>query len=161
MPSYNLIDAPEGALNCRRRSQARKRRVMMSISDKGQEASVVNLNAVEIKAFVPARDFALSKRFYEDLGFTIAWSDSDLAYLRCGNCSFLLQNFYNPEHAGNFMMHLLVADVEAWWQHVENSQLRAQYDVRAEPPVDRPWGMRDFTIVDPSGVLWRIAQNTG
>ena len=40
-----------------------------------------------------------------------------LAYLRCGDCSFLLQNFYHPEHAGNLMMHLLVADVEAWWQH--------------------------------------------
>ena len=64
------------------------------------------------------------------------------------------------QHAGNFMMHLLVADVEAWWHHVEESQLAAKYDVRAEPPDDRPWGMRDFTIVDPTGVLWRIAQNT-
>ena len=93
-----------------------------------------DLNAVEIKAFVPARDLALSKRFYEDLGFTIAWSDSDLAYLRCGDCSFLLQNFYHPEHAGNFMMHLLVADVEAWWRHVEKAQLAAKYGVHAEPP---------------------------
>jgi catechol 2,3-dioxygenase-like lactoylglutathione lyase family enzyme len=125
-----------------------------------EEALMSDLGAVEIKAFVPARDFALSKRFYEDLGFTIKWSDSDLAYLHCGDCSFLLQNFYNPEHAGNFMMHLLVADVEAWWHHVEKSQLPAKYDVRAEPPDDRPWGMRDFTIVDPTGVLWRIAQNT-
>jgi catechol 2,3-dioxygenase-like lactoylglutathione lyase family enzyme len=125
-----------------------------------EEALMSDLGAVEIKAFVPARDFALSKRFYEDLGFTIKWSDSDLAYLHCGDCSFLLQNFYIPEHAGNFMMHLLVADVEAWWHHVEESQLPAKYDVRAEPPDDRPWGMRDFTIVDPTGVLWRIAQNT-
>jgi hypothetical protein len=93
------------------------------------------------------------------LGFTIASSDSDIAYLHCGECSFLLQNFYNPEHAGNFMMHLLVADVEAWWRHVEKVQLAAKYDVRAEPPGDRPWGMRDFTIADPTGVLWRIAQN--
>jgi hypothetical protein len=96
-----------------------------------EEALMSDLGAVEIKAFVPARDFALSKRFYEDLGFTIKWSDSDLAYLHCGDCSFLLQNFYNPEHAGNFMMHLLVADVEAWWHHVEESQLAAKYDVRA------------------------------
>jgi catechol 2,3-dioxygenase-like lactoylglutathione lyase family enzyme len=118
-----------------------------------------DLDAVEIKAFVPARDFALSKRFYEDLGFTIAWSESDLAYLHRGDCSFLLQNFYNSEHAGNFMMHLLVADVDAWWRHVKESQLAAKYDVRAEPPDERPWGMRDFTIVDPRGVLWRIAQN--
>src|SRR5262245_10417491 len=126
----------------------------------GQELAVGHLDAVEIKAFVPARDFALSKQFYEDLGFTVAWSDSDIAYLRCGDCSFLLQDFYDGEHAGNFMMHLLVADVEAWWQHVETSQLVAKYGVRAEPPADRPWGMRDFTIVDPTGVLWRIAQNT-
>ena len=41
------------------------------------------LNDIEIKPFVPARDFALSKQFYEDLGFTIAWSDAGLAYLRC------------------------------------------------------------------------------
>jgi hypothetical protein len=74
-----------------------------------------DLKAIEIKAFVPARDFAFSKQFYEDLGFTVAWSDSDLAYLHCGDCSFLLQNFYQPEHAGNFMMHMLVPDVEAWW----------------------------------------------
>jgi hypothetical protein len=71
---------------------------------------MAQLSAIEIKAFVPARDFALSKQFYEDLGFTIAWSEPDLSYLRCGDCSFLLQNFYNPEHAGNFMMHMLVPD---------------------------------------------------
>lgn len=29
------------------------------------------LDTVEIKAFVPARDFELSKRFYADLGFQI------------------------------------------------------------------------------------------
>ena len=71
-----------------------------------------DMSVIEIKAFVPARDFALSKRFYEDLGFTIKWSSDDLAYVQHGNASFLLQNFYVPEHAGNFMMHVLVEDVE-------------------------------------------------
>jgi uncharacterized glyoxalase superfamily protein PhnB len=33
--------------------------------------------------------------------------------------------------------------------------------VKAEPPADRPWGLRDFIIVDPTGVLWRIGQNIG
>ena len=28
-------------------------------------------------AFVPARDFALSKQFYQDLGFVLAWSSDD------------------------------------------------------------------------------------
>lgn len=119
----------------------------------------MTLNTVEIKALVPARDMALSLRFYTDLGFTVPWSSDDLAYLHAGDCSFLLQAFPAREHAENFMMHLLVEDVEAWWRHVEAQDLVGRYGVRATPPADRPWRMRDFTLTDPSGVLWRIAQN--
>jgi catechol 2,3-dioxygenase-like lactoylglutathione lyase family enzyme len=117
------------------------------------------LTAVEIKAFVPARDFELSKQFYQDLGFVLVWSDEQLAYFRCGECSFLLQHFYREEHASNFMMHLLTSDVEAWWQHVIASRLTERYGVLVEALGDRPWGLRDFAIVDPTGVLWRIGQN--
>ena len=56
-----------------------------------------NMTAVEVKAFVPAKDFDLSKRFYEDLGFSLAWASDALAYFRHGNSAFLLQNFYNKE----------------------------------------------------------------
>jgi hypothetical protein len=82
-----------------------------------------NMATVEIKAFVPALDFALSKRFYQDLGFTLAWSDDDLAYFRHGHSSFLLQNFSKEETPNNFMMHLLVEDVDAWWHHVQEQEL--------------------------------------
>lgn len=119
----------------------------------------MNLDTVEIKAFVPARDFKLSKRFYEDLSFTVAWSSDDLAYLHAGPSSFLLQRFYQQEHAANFMMHLLVADVQAWWKQVVDQQLAGRYGVKAQAPEDRPWGVRDFVLVDPTGVLWRIGQN--
>lgn len=118
-----------------------------------------SLRAVELKAFVPARDFARSLDFYRDLGFSLTWSSDDLAYLHCGACSFLLQRFYVKEHAENFVMHLLVEDVDAWWRHVEQQQLAARYGVRALPPEDRPWGLRDFVLDDPSGVLWRIGQD--
>jgi catechol 2,3-dioxygenase-like lactoylglutathione lyase family enzyme len=117
------------------------------------------MQASEIKAFVPARDLALSLRFYADLGFRIPWQSDDMAYLHVGGCSFLLQRFYVKEHAENFMMHLLVPDVEAWWQHVVAQDLAARYGVLTEPPADRPWGIRDFVLGDPTGVLWRIGQN--
>jgi len=120
---------------------------------------MANMTTVEVKAFVPAKDFDLSKRFYRDLGFDLAWSDDHLAYFRHGSSSFLLQNFYNEVHAGNFMMHLLVEDVEAWWRHIQDQGLPAKYGVHAEPPADRPPGMRDFVLVDPTGVLWRVGQN--
>jgi uncharacterized glyoxalase superfamily protein PhnB len=120
---------------------------------------VGNLATVEVKAFVPARDFDLSKQFYQDLGFDMAWSSDALAYFCHGDSSFLLQNFYVKEHAENFMMHLLVEDVDAWWQRVQAQGLASKYGVRAEPPEDRPWGLRDFVLVDPTSVLWRIGQN--
>ena len=124
------------------------------------EMPIVNeLEAVEIKAFVPARDFALSKQFYQDLGFTVAWSSDGLAYLHHGNCSFLLQNYYVKEHADNFMMHIIVTDVDAWWRHVEAQGIPSKYNVKVEPPEDRSWGLRDFILVDPTGVLWRIGQD--
>jgi uncharacterized glyoxalase superfamily protein PhnB len=119
----------------------------------------MTMETVEIKAFVPAKDFELSMRFYTDLGFTIPWSSDDLAYLHAGNCSFLLQKFYVKEQAENFMMHLLVVDVEAWWRHVQEQRIVERYGIRAEPPGDRPWNMRDFVLIDPTGVLWRIGQN--
>ena len=78
----------------------------------GEDPAVNNMTTIEAKAYVPSKDFALSKRFYQDLGFDLAWSSEDLAYLRHGNSSFLLQNFYKKEPADSFMMHLLVEDVE-------------------------------------------------
>jgi uncharacterized glyoxalase superfamily protein PhnB len=58
------------------------------------------------------------------------------------------------------MMHLLVEDVEAWWQRVTESGVAAKYGVKVTAIELQPWRMRDFCVTDPSGVLWRIAQNT-
>jgi len=118
-----------------------------------------NLNTVEIKAFVPAKDFELSQRFYQALGFRMPWCDDDLAYLHCGDCSFLLQNFHVPEHTANFQMHLLVENVDDWYARVQAERIGERFGVRIGSPEDRPWAMRDFVLFDPSGVHWRIAQN--
>ena len=118
-----------------------------------------NLKTVEIKAFVPAKDFQRSKQFYQALGFAMPWCDEDLAYLHCGDCSFLLQNFHVPEHTANFQMHLLVENVDDWYARVQAERIGERFGVRIGSPEDRPWAMRDFVLFDPSGVLWRIAQN--
>ncbi|MDG9923942.1 MULTISPECIES: VOC family protein [unclassified Pseudomonas] len=118
-----------------------------------------NLNTTEIKAFVPAKDFERSKAFYQDLGFRMASDGHGVAYFHHGNSSFLLQDFYVREQAENFVMHLLVEDVDAWHRHVSESGLAERYGVRMGDLVDQPWKMREFVLFDPSGVLWRIAQN--
>lgn len=119
-----------------------------------------NLRITEIKAFVPAKDFELSKRFYQDLGFTMASEGGGVAYFHFGHVSFLLQDFCAESLAENFMMHILVEDVEAWWAHVQDSQVASKYGVKVSAIEAQPWRMRDFCLFDPSGVLWRIGQNT-
>lgn len=119
----------------------------------------MNDRVIEIKAFVPAKDYALSLRFYADMGFTLASDTDGVAYFHHGSAAFLLQRFHDERHTGNLMMHLLVEDVDAWWQRLHDSALVATYGVSLTKPELRPWGKRDFTLTDPSGVLWRIAEN--
>ena len=119
----------------------------------------MNLRAVEIKAFVPARDFVRTKQFYQDLGFRLASDGGGVAYLHVGEAAFLLVD-QADEPAGELTMHLLVEDVDAWRRKVDASGVIATYGVTVTDVVQQPWKMRDFTLRDPSGVCWRIAQNT-
>ena len=82
-----------------------------------------NLTVTEIKAFVPARDFSLSRQFYQDLGFTLASDGDGVAYFHFGAVSFLLQDHYHEALAEHFMMLILMEDVAAWWAHGEESQI--------------------------------------
>jgi hypothetical protein len=97
-------------------------------------------NVVDLKTFVPAKDFALSKRFYLDLGFTENWGNEQMAELQLGGYRFLLQSFYVKDHAENFMMHLMVEDADAWWAHINAIGLTEKYDLhRVRPPELQPW----------------------
>jgi hypothetical protein len=90
-----------------------------------------NFTTVELKAFVPSKDFDVSKQFYQELGFTVAWSHEGMAYIRRGQSAFLLQKFYVKAFAENLMMHLLVEDVESWWEHAHEVLFEVRTKVRA------------------------------
>jgi len=118
------------------------------------------LPVTELKAYLPAKDFDLSKRFYVDLGFTLEWTgpDNSLACFGIGSARFLLQKVRAKFRPDYFMMHLLVPDVQRWWNHIQEHKIAETYQIKVEPPEDRPWGIRDLVVIDPSGVLWRIGQ---
>jgi uncharacterized glyoxalase superfamily protein PhnB len=40
-----------------------------------------------------------------------------------------------------------------------NSGLAEKYSVNVSEITEQPWGMLDFVLHDPSGVLWRFGQN--
>lgn len=42
---------------------------------------------------------------------------------------------------------------------MNGSGIAARYGVKVTELVIQPWRMKEFCLYDPSGVLWRIAQN--
>jgi len=69
------------------------------------------------------------------------------------------QDYCAESQAENFMMHILVEDVDSWWEHIHESDVMEKYGIKITPIENQPWSMKDFCITDPSGVLWRIGQN--
>ena len=110
------------------------------------------------RPFLPAKDFALSKRFYEALGFEKVL-DGEVAIFNAGSGGFILQPYFQKEWAENFMMQLMVDDLDAWWAHIETLDLAKRFGVPLpRAPAVQPWGLRIAYVVDPSGVLWHVAQ---
>jgi len=119
-------------------------------------------SVVTMRPFLPSRNFEESKRFYEALGFAVVSLGDKTAHVQLGRTggsfSFLLQDFYQKDFAENLMMHLLVDDLDAWWEHIVSLNLKERFGV-GEPraPQLESWGLRVAYVFDPAGVLWHIA----
>ena len=114
----------------------------------------------DVRAFVPALDFAMSKAFYEAIGWTTVWTDGDgLALMELGGHRFMLQNFYVKDWAENFMLTVVVADAAAWHGRVSAALSTGAYGIArvAEPKVE-DWGATVTYVWDPSGVLLHFTQ---
>lgn len=63
------------------------------------------------------------------------------------------------EWAENFMVHVEVADADAWARHARAVlEAGAFAEARVEGPRTEPWGHRVAYVHDPSGVLLRFSQ---
>lgn len=111
-----------------------------------------------VRPFLPTRDFDLSNRFYQALGFEQVL-DSEVAIFNAGSGGFILQRRFQQDWAENCMMQLMVDDLDAWWARIESLNLTEQFGVqKPRPPAVQPWGLRIAFVVDPAGVLWHFAQ---
>lgn len=111
-----------------------------------------------VRPFVPTKDFDLSKRFYEALGFE-KLLDGEVAIFGAASGGFILQRFYQKNWAENTMLQLMVDDLDQWWDHLSSLDLPGQFNVQApKPPAMQPWGLRVAYVYDPSGVLWHVCQ---
>jgi hypothetical protein len=117
-----------------------------------------NIEIKTLRTFVPAKDYMLSRQFYQRLGFEVSSLTDDLSLCKAGGFEFLLQKYYQKEWADNFMMHMDVNNVDAWWDHLQSLNLEKEFKgIKLMPPVNEDWA-RVCRLIDPSGVLWHFSQ---
>jgi uncharacterized glyoxalase superfamily protein PhnB len=120
--------------------------------------SPIPVGTARVRPFVPTKDFELSKRFYEALGFEKVL-DGEVAIFDAASGGFVLQRYYQKDWAENFMLQLVVNDLDAWWAHIDALDLTSKFGVQPpKPPAMQPWGVRTAYVYDPCGVLWHVAQ---
>jgi len=116
------------------------------------------LTVVSLQPFVPSgKEYEASRRLFADLGFTEEWESDGYAGFRNGDAAFILQRFDDRTFASNFMVRIVVPDLDAWWSEVASKQLEENYaGFRIKPPTDFPWG-REVNFIDMAGVCWHVA----
>ena len=128
------------------------------------EVLVPHLAASDIRAFIPARDFALSKRFYgalgweaRDVGPRLALVDVDVDVGR--EQHFYVQDHYLKEVAENSMLHVTVENAADWHAHVAAVLRDGEFPgARVQAPSRQPYGATAVFVHDPSGVLIHLCQ---
>lgn len=126
------------------------------------ENPVIDLHASDLRGFVPARDFALSKDFYQALGCVLEWSDDNLALFRLGASRFYLQPYYVKDWAENSMLHIGVQDAARCHADIAGLLESGRFaPARVAAPRHEPYGALVAYVWDPSGVLLHLAQWDG
>ena len=118
-----------------------------------------NLRASDLRPFIPAKNFAVSKQFYASLGWSVKDLDDKLALVEFGDQHFYIQNYYIQDVAENCMLHITVADAAAWHQHVEAVLCDGRFPgARVQAPRLQPYGALVTFVHDTSGVLLHFCQ---
>jgi len=119
----------------------------------------LDLGVADVRAFVPAAGFAVSRAFYLALGWRELWTDGTLALLELGGHRIMLQDRYVRDWAENCILTVEVADARAWFAHVDSVLTHRRYgDARVAEPRQEDWGALVTYVWDPCGVLLHFAQ---
>ncbi|MCB0652189.1 MAG: hypothetical protein KDC85_13010 [Saprospiraceae bacterium] len=114
--------------------------------------------AKSIRPFIGAKDFAVSRNFYRDLGFRESVLAHNMSYFETEGIGFYLQDAYVRGWIDNSMIFMEVGDVGRFWNELLALDLPAKYkEVRLVPIKDYDWG-RECFLHDPSGILWHFGE---
>jgi len=113
---------------------------------------------LSLQPFVPSgENFEISKQFFQELGFKLAWDGGGYAGFEKDGCKFILQHFDNKEFAENFMLTVGVTNVDEFRAGVIAKQLPKKFGIRIGEVSIQPYG-REVNIIDIAGVCWHFVQ---
>jgi len=113
---------------------------------------------ISIRPFIGAKDFAVSRNFYADLGFQESILFPNMSYFETEGLGFYLQDAFVRDWVDNSMIFLEVADVDRYWEELLALDLTAKYEnVKLSPVRVFEWG-KECYMHDPSGILWHIGE---
>ena len=116
----------------------------------------MNTNLKSIRPFIGAKDFAISRAFYREMGFEEVLLPPKMALFKKGDFGFYLQDAYVKDRVDNTMIFLEVENLEAHLEHLKSLNLPQKFEgVRVSELVHNDWGSEYF-VHDPSGILWHI-----
>lgn len=118
----------------------------------------VTLSINDLKAYVPAKNFETSKRFYLALGFNMSDGWDSTADFELSGYRFRLQNYYVKVWAENFMIVMGVDDVDAWHRKASQVALNEDFSMAQVRPIESVGDSRVLHVTDPSGVLLIFVQ---
>ena len=119
-----------------------------------------DLKVSDIRPFIPAKDFALSKRFYAALGWETRDVGPRLALVQLGDEQhFYIQDYYLKDVAENTMLHVTVEDAQAWHERIDAVLRSGDFPTaRVQSPSRQPYGASVVFVHDPTGVLLHLCQ---
>jgi catechol 2,3-dioxygenase-like lactoylglutathione lyase family enzyme len=111
----------------------------------------------------PSRDFEKTIAFYDRLGFGVELHVPGAeGYLILSSGPMELHFFPHKQLDPKTSIagaYIRTDDVDALYNIVSPDEHLPQTGIpRYEPPIDRPWGMREFYIVDEDGSLLKFGQ---
>ena len=112
---------------------------------------------------LPSRSLSDTLAFYRRLGFDgVIHGHGDYAIVMRGTVElhFFTHRELRPAES-SAMCYIRVSDVESIYRAFALAELPRRGIPRQDALNDKPWGMREFAIVDPDGNLIRIGQTLG
>lgn len=114
--------------------------------------------AISIRPFIGAKNFQISRHFYQDLGFQEVILEHNFSYFHTEKIGFYLQDAYVKDWIDNSMIFLEVDSVERYYNELLALNLSQKYEnVKLVPIQVLHWGKECF-LHDPSGILWHFGE---